>query len=121
MLNPLRFQLGNDPMDPFLFKSIPKSSPGRVIWTLQSRMLEIFSRIVKKPIGASINFSSLQHYSADRGAALSDTAVTSKQMDLLFRAVEATQDLSGNIVEIGSYRGVSTISLAREIKKPYML
>jgi predicted O-methyltransferase YrrM len=70
-----------------------------------------------KPLGRQLILEELQHRSAHRGEPISDTAVTSTQLDLLLRAVQATDSLAGAIAEIGSYRGVTTASLARATTK----
>jgi len=49
---------------------------------------------------------------AEAGQNLDHTSVTSTQMDALVRAVQASQQMSGPIIEIGSYRGVTTRNLA---------
>jgi len=48
----------------------------------------------------------------DRGVPINDTAVTSQQMDLLKLAIERTLTLHQPLVEIGSYRGITTSHLA---------
>jgi predicted O-methyltransferase YrrM len=112
MVNPIKFQLSSNPDDPFSLKALPKLSPKRLVWTTQSRMLELISKLMHEPMGRVLNTALLQYYDDDRGGVLTDTAVTSKQVDFLCRAAEATENIDGDIFEIGSYRGVSTRRMA---------
>ncbi|WP_166442970.1 class I SAM-dependent methyltransferase [Phragmitibacter flavus] len=50
--------------------------------------------------------------SSDLGAKLEHTSVTSAQVELLLEAVRESNELGGPIIEIGSFRGVTTRSLA---------
>lgn len=103
-------------IDPFEFKKIPKWHPYRSIWTLHSRVLERNSRTFPFKFDESALRSS-RHRRYDRGESLVDTAVTAHQLELLQLSVLSSANVDGYIVEIGSYRGVTTAHLASETSK----
>lgn len=49
----------------------------------------------------------------EKGDSIEHTAVTTGQLDLLLRGAAATEQVPGAVVEIGSYRGITTRALAR--------
>lgn len=98
--------------DPFELKKHPKLHPYRLLWTAKSRLLDYCGRITQRPISTQINYLKPAYSFADRGSSLSDTAVTSNQAKLLDLAISATDAFTDPIVEIGSYRGVTTRQLA---------
>jgi len=99
-------------IDPFELKKFSKLHPYRLIWTGYSRLVDSYGRITQTPIGEKIEGVSPENLFADRGSSLTDTAVTSNQAKLLELAVAATERFIEPIVEIGSYRGVTTRQLA---------
>ena len=117
MPNPIRYQLSDNPEDPFAFKGFPKWSPRRVLWTAQSRGLELLAGRRHCTLDKVLKHDRLAHSGTERGDALPDTAVTSGQLALLVAAVRETEGVSGNIAEIGSYRGVSTLRMAQATAK----
>lgn len=122
MTNPIKFHLGKNPDDPFSLKELPKTSLKRILWTGQSRALDIIARVSRKPLDNIIETSCLEWYSRDRGVVLTDTAVTSMQVDYLCKAVDEVQSIDGPIIEVGSFRGVTTVALAsRSTKTVYAI
>ena len=113
MPSPFASQLAPLPQDPFALKALPKWHPVRLLWTAQSRLLERASAASFTPLDQVLKAEGMAHFATDRGAALDDTAVTSGQLALLLAAVAATQGLAGDIAEVGAYRGVSTLNMAR--------
>jgi len=103
-------------LDPFAVKHYSKASPARWTWTTQSRLLQLIAEISYKlsplPFGLGSHVT-LQ----DRGGPLSDTAVTTGQLELLIRALEHVKPLYGDIAEVGAYRGATTIELAARTAK----
>lgn len=113
MPNPFANQLAESPQDPFALKSLPKWHPVRVIWTLQSRALEKASASSHATMDKVLAADRMTHFTTDRGHELEDTAVTSGQLALLEAGILATEGLAGDIAEVGSYRGVSTLRMAQ--------
>lgn len=105
------------PTDPFELKQLPKLHPYRLVLTAYNRMLNTYGRINHKPISTKIERFIPKHSFLERGSSLSDTAVTSNQAELLKIGVAATEHFSEPIVEIGSYRGVTTRQLALATKR----
>lgn len=103
-------------LDPFRVKLYSKFSPTRLVWTAQSRLLEALAivsyRKTSLPFGQGAQLTR-----ADRGVSLHDTAVTSVQLELLMQALKAVQSLEGDIVEVGAFRGATTVEFACRTKK----
>lgn len=100
------------PVDPFELKRLSKLHPYRLIWTAYNRALDRIGCFIKKPLIQEMEHLSPEYIFRDRGTSVSDTAVTSQQMDLLRLAVEKTLTLHQPLVEIGSYRGMTTKYIA---------
>jgi hypothetical protein len=102
-------------IDPFKIKRFSKAHPLRIVYTLYSRGMEIFARVLFKfrqlplvtmPTEPSADYS------------LRDTAVTPQQMAALITALKLIpSSLSGSIVEIGSYRGVTTRKMSESTNR----
>lgn len=99
------------PIDPFEIKSLPKLHPYRFGWTIRSRLLDFYGRLIQTPISSKVKNFTPQHLFTERGSSLPDTAVTSNQAKLLDLAISYTEIFSEPIVEIGCYRGVTTRQL----------
>ncbi|MBE9039850.1 class I SAM-dependent methyltransferase [Oscillatoriales cyanobacterium LEGE 11467] len=98
--------------DPFAIKKYPKWHPLRVAFTVKARLLDREARLnfnkYKLPEILLPNLPSSPE--------LDDlsTAVTSLQMQHLLSALSATEHLKNTVVvEVGSYRGVTTQVLAK--------
>lgn len=100
------------PIDPFELKHLSRLHPYRLSWTAYNRVLDRIGYFTEKPLIQKIEQLSPEYIFRDRGTSVSDTAVTSQQMDLLRLAVEKTSTLHQPLVEIGSYRGMTTKYLA---------
>ncbi len=101
-----------------MVKLHPKRSLARVIWTGQSRLLEMFAaasfRSVPLPFGAAQAVAL-----PDRGDVLVDTAVTAGQLQVLEKMVDEAESIDGDLAEIGSYRGATTVALAARTSKTF--
>jgi hypothetical protein len=97
--------------DPFSLKSQSKLSPRRLTFTARARVLDYVSRrgFARYAIPAKI-LSPLPVLPSD--IAWHDTSVTELQMQHLVLALEDTEALGGCVVEVGSFRGVTTRCLA---------
>jgi len=104
-------------LDPFAIKHFSKRSIRRIVWTAQSRALELLAKLTYASAISAIRKAELRHRLSTRGTPTSDTAVTSCQRDLLLEAVAACEETKGDLVEIGSYRGVTTGALASGTRK----
>lgn len=87
-------------------------SPRRLLqWTLVRRYHETlarFSAISLAPVFTTAGARVL----ADSGDRMDHTAVTTGQLNLLLEGVRATESLAFPLVEIGSFRGITTRALA---------
>jgi predicted O-methyltransferase YrrM len=104
-------------IDPFAVKAYPKHSLLRIAWTAQSRLRQLQARRTHRLVGDWIDPLSGVEIIRHRGAELTDTAVTAGQMTLLKRALAAANDVAGDVVEVGCYRGVTTAELAAATSK----
>jgi hypothetical protein len=108
------------PLDPFSFKTLPKSNIKRALFTLRARLSELQSRVLfhhyQLPMqgGGDTNLVELNPAYDQTG-----TAVTPKQMNALCQCLQHTESLSTPIVEVGSYRGVTARTLATNTSRPY--
>ncbi len=103
-------------IDPFFIKRLPKTSPKRVIWTLWARAAEYYSRFFFEE--HQIPWKALEGPlpvppQADWG----DTQVQPEQAVCLLAGLSATEGVAGCVVEVGSWKGVSTAYLARATKE----
>lgn len=101
---------GERAIDPFSIKGRRKHDPFRVTWTLQSRLIEAYARRVSRSFSDGIDRMTFTIFHDERGSSMEDTTVSGNQMKVLLAAVADSPD--GEIVEIGSYRGVSTREIA---------
>lgn len=105
------------PIDPFELKKLPKLHPYRLGWTAHSRLLDFYGRITQTLISNKMQGCTPEHLFIERGSPLPDTAVTSNQVKLLDLAIAYTETFPEPIVEIGSYRGVTTRQFALATKR----
>lgn len=105
------------PHPPSWWRDKPALSPVRLLrWTLPRRYHELMARLSHIHLAPVFGAAGAQ-VTGERGDAMEHTAVTTGQLDLLLRGVAATEDVPGAIVEIGSYRGITTRALARTTKR----
>lgn len=98
-------------LDPFSIKSYSKAHPARLLWTLQSRILDLIAS--NRYTHIALPFGPAQQITLnDRGSQLHDTAVTSAQLEILRCALYHTEDIEGDVAEIGSFRGATTVEIA---------
>lgn len=104
-------------IDPFEIKQKSKFHPVRILWTAFWRALDKYGSISHRPMDRYIAVKQLAHYCSERGRNLEETAVTSKQAELLDLALAATEARDGSVLELGSYRGVTTEKLASNTRR----
>ena len=109
IINPMSVRYA---IDPFAVRGYSKRSPLRMAWRAHSQYLSYRARQDHQPLLASIPVSRDLRLIDDRGSPIEDTAVTSGQLDLLKNGLESVRHLKGDIVEVGSYHGVTTAELA---------
>jgi hypothetical protein len=95
-------------IDPGKWRSVPRWNPRRLVcWTLKNRWYYIYSLMTSKPVESLID-KDYCIYLPNKGTPLLDTAVTSNQKNLLLEAIRATEKIPEPVIEIGSYRGITT-------------
>lgn len=98
------------PCDPFSLKAHSRLHPRRLVFTLMSRLHDQWARLrfdrYALPCRAWAEARS-------HPEAATDTAVTPEQMAELLLALQHTETLGGLVVEVGSYRGVTTCALSK--------
>jgi predicted O-methyltransferase YrrM len=70
-----------------------------------------------KPICSIIQIQNCNHKEALLGDHIHDTSVTTNQRDILLKALADAAELNGNVVEVGSWKGVTTVELASHSTK----
>lgn len=104
-------------IDPFAIKAYSKLSGVRIIWTMESRVLQIFAKLSHSSTLSIIRRARPAHVVFERGALIEDTAVTSCQAEVLLNGLASVSPMAGDAVEVGCYRGVTTASLAAMTSK----
>jgi predicted O-methyltransferase YrrM len=107
------------PADPFCLKALPKWHIVRVAWTAYARVQDRLA--VLSFASKTIPSKELNVLADFPRQPREETAVTGLQLGYLIEAVKAT-DSGGStvVVEIGSYRGVTTLALASETRRPVL-
>lgn len=94
------------------------SRPWRdLAWSMPIRLGEQIAMSRQKDTATLIGKEKLAFHRAERGVDLPETAVTSVQMELLIESLKSVSSIPGEVAEIGSWRGVSTVALAGNTKK----
>jgi hypothetical protein len=94
--------------DPGKWRAVSRWNPRRLVcWTLKNRWYRIYSRLTFKLIGNLIERNKIIYFN-HRGDSLCDTYVTTRQQDLLVKAIQVTEYFKEPVIEIGSYRGATT-------------
>jgi predicted O-methyltransferase YrrM len=105
------------PNPPSVWRNHTPWSPKRLFqWTLPRRYHEAiarFSAVNLAPVFSNAKAKVL----ADSGDRMEHTAVTTGQLNLLLEGVRATESLASPLVEIGSYRGITTRALAKATQR----
>lgn len=105
------------PSPPSNWRDVPAWKPARLFrWTLPRRYHEIMARLAPANL-APVFTAAGARVSLGRGDALEHSAVTTGQLDLLLAGVTATEEIDAPIVEIGSYRGITTRAMARSTQR----
>jgi predicted O-methyltransferase YrrM len=85
-------------------------------WTLRRRLHELAARRTQRAL-APIFSAAGARVAEESGDPLHHTAVTKGQLQTLLVAVEDSELIEGPIIEIGSFRGVTTRALASATKR----
>jgi len=94
------------------------SRPWRdLAWSMPIRIGERIAKSRFKEVPSLIQTESLSHHSATRGDEMDETAVTSEQLDLLLKSLTSVAGVTGEVAEIGSWRGITTVALANNTSK----
>ena len=103
-------------LDPFAIKKYPKWHPYRLAFTARARLIEREARQNFEKY--KIPYKIIQNLPEVTDCDFSDTAVTPLQAQHLIHALQSTEHLQDTVVvEIGSYRGITTKLLASSTKR----
>jgi predicted O-methyltransferase YrrM len=103
------------PADPFLLKSLPKWHIRRVAWTAYARVQEKLAAL--SFASTAIPIKLINKLAECQEPEEGETAVTGLQLSYLIAALKATEPLSSTMVEVGSFRGATTLALASETRR----
>lgn len=102
------------PANPSTLQALPWFSPRRMFyWAIPNRCWRTYCRLAQKPFHLCLDRAACEHFSLDRGADRPHSAVTTGQLELLLKALAATEPLATPIAEIGCYFGATTRTLAQ--------
>lgn len=105
------------PESPSLWRNRSRWNIARVWnWTIRRRLHEYASRRVQRSL-APVFAAAGARVTQEAGSGLPHTAVTEKQLEMLLAAVADSESMDSPIVEIGSFRGVTTRALASATKR----
>jgi len=99
------------PLDPTELRKLPRLLRA-VAWRLPLEFGELLGKLSYKPIDRCLNKNQLIVHVSGRGEAIEETAVTTGQREILFKALAYTAGMSEGIAEIGAWRGITTAALA---------
>ena len=105
-------------IDPFALKQYSRLHPSRLVWTVYARAMDKLGQARFRPVSDDWDLRAVPHVRAGRGDNVPDTAVTTTQAQLLDEALAATEPLGKAVLELGSYRGVTTARLAAGTHRP---
>lgn len=108
------------PPDPFEIKTLPKTHPTRLVFTLLARIRERWCYL----FFSSFRINQQLPFLLERSKILyesTDTAVTHEQMQILLQCIEITETSPAPAIEIGAYRGVTSALLAQHTKRDYVI
>ena len=97
--------------DPNKLRKLPRLLRA-VAWRLPLEFGELLGKLSYKPIDRCLNKDRLVEHISERGDAIEETAVTTGQREILFKALAHTAGMSEGIAEIGAWRGITTAALA---------
>jgi predicted O-methyltransferase YrrM len=100
-------------IDPFSLKSLPKWHVRRAAWTAYARVQEKIAALTFA--SNAIPIKQLTNLAGCPEPEKELTSVTGLQLSYLIAALKATESLSSTVViEVGSYRGATTLAIASE-------
>jgi predicted O-methyltransferase YrrM len=106
-------------VDPFALKQKSKLNPIRIFATLRFRLDEQSARARFNDYAMPQKVSEMEGDASEIG--WEDTAVTPLQMSQLLAGLRDTEKLAGTVVvEVGSYRGVTTQRLAGQTSRKFI-
>jgi glycosyltransferase involved in cell wall biosynthesis/predicted O-methyltransferase YrrM len=97
--------------DPNELRKLPRLLRA-VAWRAPLEFGELIGKLRYRPIDCCLNRNKLVEHISERGDPIDETAVTTGQQELLFRALAQTAEMSAGIAEIGAWRGITTAALA---------
>jgi len=86
-------------------------------WSLPILLGEKIAAVRHKRVDSLIDLPTLEFYQPSRGEPIMETAVTRIQLDLLIHSLRSLASHSGDVAEIGSWRGITTLALAQNTTK----
>lgn len=105
-------------LDPFEFKKYSKIHPARLGFTAYARSAELYSRLVFDRVQLEYLEGDEQREVRLEPYEQQNTAVSPRQMGALLHYLREAEDLPGTaVVEIGSYRGITTAHFSKAVTK----
>ena len=107
--------------DPNELRKLPRLLRA-VAWRLPLEFGELIGKLSYKPIDRCLNKDNLVEHISERRELIEETAVTTGQREILFKALAHTAEMSEGIAEIGVWRGITTAALAgRTVRRVYAI
>jgi predicted O-methyltransferase YrrM len=99
------------PTDPNELMKLPRAIRA-VRWRLPLELTQLIARLTYKPFDRVFNVREIENFVPERGAEIADTSVTSGQREVLLNALKQTETIPLPIVEVGAWRGATTVGMA---------
>src|SRR5260370_22299837 len=99
------------PQDPSELRKL-RSLLCAVAWRLPLEFSELIGKLSYKSIDRCLSKDKLIETISERGEVIEETAVTTGQREILFKALAHTAEMSEGMGEIGVWRGITTAALA---------
>jgi len=81
-------------------------------WRWKLELGQLVAKLTYRPFGNCFDKTATKYFLPDRGKAIADTAVTTGQREVLLAALKETEQINLPIVEVGAWRGATTVALA---------
>jgi predicted O-methyltransferase YrrM len=86
-------------------------------WRLPLELTQLAAKITYKPFGECLDSKAVKCLIRERGREFEDTSVTTGQRMVLLEAVKQTEQINLPIVEVGAWRGATTVALAAATRR----
>jgi predicted O-methyltransferase YrrM len=81
-------------------------------WRLPLELGQLVAKVTYKPFGNCFDTAAIKYFLPGRGSETEDTSVSTSQREILLAALKQTEQIQLPVVEVGAWRGATTVALA---------